>query len=123
MFAWILGLINPLSRLLKTIDNKVDNETERERIKSETIQSFLTAQVQQMGTSNWLWVALPFVLITSLYYCAVVIYSIFWCKGCMYPQPWIIAELPPKFMEWAGWIVSSIFLYKGVDSLVNKFRR
>lgn len=123
MLAFLLSLLNPLSRILKSIDNNVDNETERERIKTHLVEETAKAQAQNAGNPMWIVAALFFVIPFAFYFSAVIFYSIFYCHGCAYPKPWTIAELPPKFMEWGGWIMSSIFIYKGAEALGKIFRR
>lgn len=123
MISFLLSLFNPLSRILKSIDNNVDNETERERIKTGLIEKSMEAQVQNAGNPAWIIAALFFIIPFAFYFASVILYSIFFCQGCAYPKPWTIAELPPRFMEWGGWIMSSIFIYKGAEALGKIFRR
>ncbi len=123
MLSILLSLFNPLAKALKLIENNVDNETERQRMELETVQKAIDAQVAVIGQPNWLFVALPFVLPLAAYWIAVITYSILWCKNCVYAQEWTIAALPPVFMDWAGWVIGSIFLYKGFETLINRTRR
>lgn len=123
MLSILLSLFNPLAKALKLIENNVDNETERQRIKEETVQKAVDAQVSVIGQPNWILVAMPFVLPLAIYWCSVIFYSILFCKGCVYAKEWTIAALPPVFMDWAGWVIGSIFLYKGFETLVNRTRR
>ena len=53
----------------------------------------------------------------GLWFGAVVVYSIFWCGLCVYPQTWTIAALPPPLDEWAGLMIISIFGVVGVSRL------
>jgi len=47
----------------------------------------------------------------------VLIYSIFWCQGCAFPQEWTIAALPPPLDEWASMMILAIFGVVGVSRL------
>lgn len=49
MWTFLFGLINPLSRIFRTIDAKVKNETERQRIKSEASIAYVNAQIAVMN--------------------------------------------------------------------------
>ena len=46
MLKLILGWLGsgPLDRILSTVDHKIDNETARERIKTEAVTSYVSAQ-------------------------------------------------------------------------------
>ena len=109
MIAFLLGLINPLGKLLKLVEAKVDNETERQRIQAETVQTYVNAQAQVLTGRGW-WFPLFFIAPTALHYGAVNVYSVFWCKLCAYPQTWTIAALPAPFDQWEGAIVMSMFV-------------
>lgn len=121
MLAFLLGLINPLSRILKTIDNKVDNATERDRIKAETVQAYVNAQAQVLTGRGW-WFPAAFILPTALHYGAVNVYSVFWCRACAFPQAWSIAALPAPFDQWEGAIVMSMFVGFAGKSIIARFK-
>lgn len=108
MLTWLLSFINPLSRILKSIDNKVDNETERERIKSEVTKTYFQTQAQILTGPGW-WIPILFVIPTAIHYGAIVFYSMLWCQGCAYPQSWSIAALPAPMDNWEGIIILSYF--------------
>jgi hypothetical protein len=59
------------------------------------------------------WFQLFFVIPLSLWFSGVVLYSLLWCKDCIYPQPFTIAALPPPLNDWAGAIIAFLFLTKG----------
>lgn len=119
-FGWLTS--GPLDRILTSIDRKVDNETERERIKTEAVTSYMTAQVSIANSRQWFF-PLFFLVPAGLWFAAVCIYSILWCRGCAYPQDWTIAALPPPLNEWMGWIVASLFVGKIGEGLLAKLRK
>lgn len=122
MLAFLLGLINPLGKILATIDNRVDNETERERIKAETVQSYVNAQAQVLTGRGW-WFPLLFLIPAGIWFASVCLYSVLWCRACAFPQAWVIAALPPPLNDWMAAIVGSLFIGKAGEAIVSKFRK
>lgn len=109
MIGWILGLFNPLKRILDSIDNRVDNDTRRVEITADVQKSFYMAQVQIATTSGrYLMNFIGFTF--ALHAFAVVMYSIFFCSRCMAPQTWVVAALPAPFDQWEGAIIMSFFV-------------
>lgn len=118
--GWLTS--GPLDRILTSIDRKVDNETERERIKTEAVTSYVTAQVSIANSRQWFF-PLFFLVPAGLWFAAVCVYSILWCRGCAYPQDWTIAALPPPLNDWMGWIVTSLFIGKVGEGLLARLRK
>ena len=54
-----------------------------------------------------------FIVPLGLWFAAVILYSVFWCNGCAYPQDWTVAALPSPLNEWAAGIIAFLFLTKG----------
>lgn len=124
MFATLLKWLGggPLSRILDTVDHKIDNETERERVKADVVKAYASAQVAVLTGRGW-WFPLFFVAPLGLWFAAVCIYSILWCAGCAYPQAWTIAALPSPLDEWSGAIVGSLFVGKLGAEMVARLRK
>lgn len=120
ILSWLLS--GPLDRMLKTVDNSVDNETTREQIKGEVIKNYLASQVAILTGKGW-WFPLLFLVPAGFWFAAVCVYSILWCKLCVYPQPWSIAALPSPLNEWMGGIVSSLFIGKAGGDLIARLRK
>lgn len=120
----ILGWLTsgPLDRIFKTVDHSIDNETERQRIKTQAVQSYLTAQVAVLTGRGW-WFPLLFLAPAGFWFASVCIYSVLWCQRCVWPQTWTIAALPPPLDEWMGVIVGSLFIGKAGQSLLNSLRK
>lgn len=106
-FKWLTA--GPLDRILRTIDNRVDNETQREQIKADVISRATDAQVKVLSGPGW-WFPLFFIAPAGFWFASVCIYSVFFCSRCMFPQTWIIAALPPPLDQWMGIIVSGLFV-------------
>jgi hypothetical protein len=112
MISFLLGLINPLGKILKLIDAKVSNDTERERIRAETIQTYVNAQAQtiQAGMQNkmfwvpWSLAAIP----TALWFGWGMLDSL--CNGAL-PD---VAALPPQLKAYADVVWDNLFLSGGI---------
>lgn len=113
-FKWLTG--GPLNRILSSIDNKVDNTTERERIKGDVIQSFYATRAAYMQAGGF-WLMLAFAAPLAFWFASVCAYSVFWCQGCAFPQEWTIAALPAPLDEWSGGMIVSIFGIVGLSKL------
>lgn len=114
MFSIILAFLGsffkgPLGRILDTIDKKMDVGVQRDQIKAKAISDFTNAQVAVVNGKGWLF-PLFFIIPVGLHFSAVCVYSVFWCRGCMYPVQWSIAALPAPFDNWEGVVVTSYFV-------------
>lgn len=119
-FSWLTG--GTLSRILSTVDHKIDNETDRERIKTKAVETYIDAQTKVLTGRGW-WFPLFFIAPLGLWFGSVCIYSILWCASCAYPQPWSVAALPKPLDEWAGIIIGSLFLAKSGEALIARLRK
>lgn len=120
IIGWITS--TPLDRALSTVDTKIVEETKREAVKAEVLQSYLSAQAAVLTGRGW-WFPLFFVAPLGFWFAAVCVYSVFWCAGCAYPQTWSVAALPPPLDQWAGGIVGSLFLAKGAEAAIARLRK
>lgn len=120
VLSWLAS--GPLDRIFKTIDTSIDNETERQRVKADLAKSYLAAQVSVLTGRGW-WFPLFFLIPAGLHFGAVCIYSMLWCKGCAYPQPWTIAALPSPLDQWEGAIVGSLFVGKAGAWIIGGLRK
>jgi hypothetical protein len=103
-----------LDRILDTVDKRVQAESDRDRIKGEIIQEHLRTRPDFMRAGGF-WLMLLFAVPLALWFAAVIVYSVFWCQGCAYPQTWTVAALPSPLDQWAGGIIVSIFGVVGLD--------
>lgn len=124
MFATILKWLTsgPLDRILATVDRKMDNETERERVKAKAVETYIDAQTKVMTGRGW-WFPLFFIAPLGIWFASVCVYSILFCAGCAYAQDWSIAALPAPLNEWAGVIIGSLFLAKTGESLIARMKK
>ena len=118
--GWLTG--GTLDRILKTVDHRIDNETEREKVKTQAVEAYVNAQVSIANSRQW-WFPLFFLIPAGLWFAAVCIYSVLWCRGCAFPQEWSIAALPAPLDEWMGWIVGSLFIGKAGEMLITRLRK
>lgn len=107
-----------LDRILETVDRKITAETDREAVKADIIKEAYRTQADRMRAGGF-WLMLIFAVPLAFWWAAVLIYSVFWCAGCAFPQDWTIAALPAPLDQWAGAIVVSVFGVVGV----TQFRR
>lgn len=124
MLGTLLGWLasGPLDRIFKTVDHSIDNETERQRIKTQAVESYLSAQVSILTGRGW-WFPLLFLAPAGFWFGSVCIYSVLFCQRCALPQSWSIAALPPPLDEWMGIIVGSLFIGKAGQTLLGAFRK
>lgn len=120
LLSWLSS--GPLDRILSTVDHKIDNETARERIKTEAVTSYVSAQASIANSRQW-WFPILFLVPAGFWFAAVCIYSVLWCRGCAWPQDWTIAALPPPLDDWMGWIVGSLFIGKAGEMLIGRLRK
>lgn len=120
LLSWLGS--GPLSRILDTIDHRVDNETERERIKTSAVETYVNAQAGIANSRQW-WFPILFLAPAGFWFASVCVYSVLWCRACAFPQDWTIAALPPPLNEWMGWIVGSLFVGKAGEMLIGRLRK
>lgn len=119
LFGWLTG--GTLDRILDTVDHRLDNETERERIKTHAVETYITAQASVLAGRGW-WFPLFFIAPLGLWFGAICVYSVFWCARCAYPRTWSIAALPAPLDEWAGAIIGSLFIAKTGEMILAKWK-
>ena len=114
---WLINLLTGgvLSRILSTVDKSIEAKTDREALKADIIKSSYENRAGFMKAGGFT-LMLLFAVPLALWFSSVIVYSMFWCQGCMYPQPWSIAALPEPLSEWAGIIIISIFGVVGVTN-------
>jgi hypothetical protein len=120
IFGWLTG--STLDRILKSVDSKFDNDTERQRIHASVVEEYAKAQVALLSGRGW-WFPLLFIAPLGLWFGSVCLYSVLWCANCAFPQTWSIAALPRPLDEWAGAIIGSLFVAKGLGEIVARWKR
>lgn len=116
MIRWLSNLITGglLNRVLDTIDSRVVADTDREALKAEVIKQHYATRADFMRAGGF-WLMLIFAAPLAAWWTAVLVYSVLWCHGCAFPQPWSVAALPAPLDDWAGAIVLAIFGVIGLD--------
>ena len=112
LLGWLTG--GALDRILDSIDHRLDNETDRQRIRADIIREHTRARANLLANRTW-WFQLFFVLPLGVWFSAVVADSIFHFS-------WNVAALPAPLDQWAGWIVSALFLVDGGKALIGRVR-
>lgn len=104
-----------LEKVLDLVNKNMDAGVERERIKAEVTQRWIEAQANLLVGRTW-WFQLFFVIPLGLWWTAVILDSIFLWEHD-------IAALPPPLDEWAGWIISALFIVDGGKALIGRFKK
>jgi hypothetical protein len=120
LFGWLTG--GTLDRILKTVDTKISNDTTREAVKADLVADYMRAQVSILTGRGW-WFPLFFIAPLGVWFSAVCLYSVLFCRACAFPQEWTIAALPSPLDEWAGIIIGSLFLAKTGEAIVSRLRK
>jgi len=120
LFSWLSS--GPLDRILSSIDKHGSDLTDREKIKTDAVTAYVQAQVSVANSRQW-WFPLLFIIPAGLWFAAVCLYSILFCRLCAFPQTWSIAALPPPLDQWMGWIVTSLFVGKVGDTLLARLKK
>lgn len=102
-----------LDKILDTINKRMDNDVLREQIKADVTKKWVESQASLLVGRTW-WFQLFFVIPLGLWWTAVILDSIFgWQHN--------IAALPKPLDEWAGWIISALFIVDGGKALLGRF--
>jgi hypothetical protein len=120
LIKWLTS--GPLDRILATVDRKMDNETERERVKTKAVETYIDGQTKVLTGRGW-WFPLFFIAPLGFWFGSVCLYSIFFCASCVWPQTWSVAALPKPLDEWAGIIIGSLFLAKSGEALIARLKK
>lgn len=105
LFGWLSG--GALSTILKSLENRVNNETERQRIKSLRDQHMATTQASVITAGmqhKWFWI--PWLMATiplSMWFGLGMLNTAF--PG-YFP---IVATIPPGLLPWAQAAWDSLF--------------
>jgi len=116
IWSWLTKFLGGglVDRVLDTVDKRIDTEVNRDKIKGDILKTYLQTRSDWMRSGGFV-LMLLFALPLAFWFASVVVYSIFWCAGCMFPQEWTVAALPAPLDEWAGIIIVSIFGVVGLS--------
>lgn len=113
---WLLKFFvgGSLDSLLTTINKHFDSDVRKEEIKADVTKKWIDAQANLLVGRTW-WFQLFFVLPLGMWWTAVILDSIF---GWQHD----ILALPTPLDEWAGWIISALFIVDGGKALIGRFK-
>lgn len=104
-----------LKDLLSTIEKGMDDEVRKEELKAEVTKTWINAQASLLVGRTW-WFQLFFVIPLGMWWTAVILDSIFGWEHD-------IAALPPPLDEWAGWIISALFIADVSKAVIGRFKK
>lgn len=110
IFKTVLNFLSGgvIQRGFDTIDKYVDSQTDRTRLKTELLQTHIKTRAEVMKTRAF-WLVL-LAGIPPVYHATwVYIYSVHFCKTCMWPKPWDIAALPSAYADYQ-WLAIAAWL-------------
>ncbi len=113
LFTFLSG---PLDRILRTVDKRIEAETDKEALKADIIKTHYATRAGFMQAGGFV-LMLLFAVPLAFWHGAVLVYSVFWCARCAYPKEWSVAALPSPLDDWAGLIILSIFGVIGISKL------
>lgn len=104
LFGWLTG--GTLARILTTVDHKIDNETERQKVTADVVKRYVEAesesrQVAMQSRIFW-WVWAAFAAPLAFWFGAICLDSVFLFSGA-------IADLPPSVKPYASQIFAAVF--------------
>lgn len=108
IFTKILGLLTggTLDRILSTVDSKIDNETERQKVTAAVVQRYVETESENrqaaMQSRIFWWVWAGFAAPLAFWFGAVTLDSVFLFSGQ-------IADLPPSVKPYASQIFAAVF--------------
>lgn len=116
LVKWAIGFVTggSLEKILDVINKKMDDDVRREEIKADVTKKWVEAQANLLVGRTW-WFQLFFVIPLGLWWTAVILDSIF---GWQHD----ILALPKPLDEWAGWIISALFIVDGGKALIGRFK-
>lgn len=115
--SWVMNFITGggLDAILKTIDSAMDEGVRKEEVKADVTKKWIDAQANLLVGRTW-WFQLFFVIPLGLWWTAVILDSIF-------PGQWNIAQLPSPLDDWAGWIITALFLVDGSKAVMGRLKK
>lgn len=105
-----------LKSLLDTIEKGLDDEVKKEELKSEVTKTWINAQASLLVGRTW-WFQLFFVLPLGFHWA---------CLNWVSAVPhwgWTVHPLPAPFDEWAGWIISALFLADVSKAVIGRVKK
>lgn len=105
-----------LDRVLDAVDKRVDAETDKNRIRADLLQEHMRTRPGFMQAGGFV-LMLLFAVPLAFWFASVLLYSVFWCANCAFPQEWTVAALPAPLDQWASAMIVAIFGVVGINRL------
>lgn len=118
---WLLSLVTggSLEKILDVIEKKMDNEVTKEEIKAEVTKTWINAQANLLVGRTW-WFQLFFVIPFGLWLSTTILILL---GQALFGWTALVPALPPPLDEWAGWIISALFIVDGTKSIIGRFKK
>lgn len=101
-----------LKDILKTIDQGMDSDVEKEKVKAEVTKKWIDAQSSLLVGRTW-WFQLFFVVPLGIYWTGLIL--------AQFPfLGWTVHALPSPYYEWAAGIISALFLVDGSKAVLGR---
>lgn len=111
-----------VDRALDTVDKKIENETNRDKIKGDIIQEHLRTRSEWLRSGGF-WLLVGWSTPALFWYGSVSVYSVLWCSGCIFPQDWTIAALPSPLDQWGNQIMLASIGALGLTQVGGVFKK
>lgn len=125
-FGWLIGIGKfalslvtggSLDSILKTIDKGMSDEVKREEIKAEVTKTWINAQANLLVGRTW-WFQLFFVVPLGVWWTSVILDSI-----VLRYFGHTTAALPSPLDDWAGWIITALFIVDGSKAIMGRLKK
>lgn len=105
-----------LDSILKSIDNGMKDEVEKERVKADVTKTWINRQADLLVGRTW-WFQLFFVVPLGVHWSALNWVSAFPHWG------WTVHPLPAPFDDWATYILAALFIVDGGKAVIGSFKK
>jgi len=118
---WIISFLTggSLEKILDVINTKMDNDVKKEELKAEVTETWIKAQASLLVGRTW-WFQLLFVIPLGIWWASVILDSILgyfdWWNHVTY-------SLPSPLDQWAGWIISALFIVDGSKAVLGRWSK
>lgn len=118
---WAVSLLTggSLEKILDVINKKMSDDVKKEELKAEVTETWIKAQSNLLVGRTW-WFQLFFVIPLGIWWTSVIIDSIL---GYFNWYDHVTFALPPPLDDWAGWIISALFVVDGSKAILGRWSK
>jgi len=118
---WVVGLLTggSLEKILDIINQKMSDDVKKEELKAEVTETWIKAQSNLLVGRTW-WFQLFFVIPLGVWWTSVIIDSIL---GSFDWYNHVTFALPSPLDDWAGWIISALFVVDGSKAILGRWSK